>query len=64
MKKRLTDDTTKQERNATQNEMVIMKLSFDHKPWRVPIDRVMKKQSLRGPALIWLADAITHLWDE
>lgn len=52
------------EQYTHQNEMVILNLSFDHKPWRVPIDRVMAKQQARGPAFNWLADAITHLWDE
>nr|WP_281166499.1 substrate-binding domain-containing protein [Psychromonas hadalis] len=52
------------EQYVHQNEMVIMNLSFDHKPWQVPIDRVMAKQQARGPALSWLADAITHLWNE
>jgi DNA-binding transcriptional LysR family regulator len=52
------------ERYEHQGEMVRMNLSFDHKPWRVPIDRVMAKQKARGPALMWLADAVTNLLDE
>ncbi|NRB26013.1 LysR family transcriptional regulator [Shewanella sp.] len=43
-----------------QGEMVRMNLSFDHKPWRVPIDRVLAKQKARGPALMWLADSFNH----
>jgi len=47
-----------------QGDMVRMNLSFDHKPWRVPIDRVMTKQKAKGPALMWLADAIVNVLDE
>ncbi|WP_076541597.1 LysR family transcriptional regulator [Shewanella sp. UCD-KL21] len=47
-----------------QGSMVRMNLSFDHKPWRVPVDRVMAKQSARGPALMWLADAFVNLLDD
>ncbi|WP_076410410.1 LysR family transcriptional regulator [Shewanella sp. UCD-KL12] len=51
-------------RYERQGDMVRMNLSFDHKPWRVPIDRVMAKQKARGPALMWLADAFTELVEE
>jgi len=47
-----------------QGDMVRMNLSFDHKPWPVQIDRVMTKQKPKGPALMWLADAVTHLLDK
>ncbi|QFU24275.1 LysR family transcriptional regulator [Shewanella eurypsychrophilus] len=52
------------ERYEHQGEMVRMNLSFDHKPWRVPIDRVMAKQKARGPAFMWLAEAVTCLLGE
>lgn len=45
-------------------EMVRLNLSFDHKPWRVPIDRVMVKQKVKGPALTWLAETIVSLLDD
>lgn len=47
-----------------QGHMVRMNLSFDHKPWPVHIERVMAKQKAKGPALIWLSNAVTHLWDK
>lgn len=52
------------EQYERQGEMVRLQLSFDHKPWRVPIDRVIAKQKAKGPALSWLADAVTDLLDD
>lgn len=51
------------EQYKQQGEMVIMNLSFDRMPWPVQIDRVMTKQKTKGPALIWLANAVTNLLD-
>ncbi|WP_198552676.1 LysR family transcriptional regulator [Psychromonas sp. MB-3u-54] len=47
-----------------QGDRVRMNLSFDHKPWPVQIDRVMTKPKAKGPALMWLADALIHLLDK
>ena len=52
------------EQYESQGEMVRMKLSFDHKPWPVQVERVMTKQKARGPALQWLAEAVTQLLDK
>lgn len=51
------------EKYEQQGEMVRINLSFDHKPWPVQIDRVIAKQKAKGPALVWLADALTHMLD-
>ena len=51
------------EQYEQRGEMTRLQLSFDHKPWRVPIDRVIAKQKAKGPALTWLADALTKLLD-
>lgn len=51
------------EQYENKGEMVRMNLSFDHKPWPVHIERVTAKQKNKGPALMWLSDAITHLLD-
>ncbi|WP_159820376.1 LysR family transcriptional regulator [Colwellia sp. 20A7] len=52
------------EQYEKRGEMVRMNLSFDHKPWPMQIERVMTKQKAKGPALIWLADAVTHILDK
>ncbi|QQX79382.1 LysR family transcriptional regulator [Shewanella sp. KX20019] len=52
------------EKYQRHGDMVRMTLSFDHKPWRVPIDRVMAKQKAKGPALLWLADTLVNLLDD
>jgi DNA-binding transcriptional LysR family regulator len=39
-------------------ELVAIKVAFDHKPWSVPIDLVWKKGSHKGPAQQWLFDAL------
>lgn len=51
------------EKYQKKGDMVLMNLSFDHKPWPVQIERVMAKQKSMGPALKWWADAVTHLLD-
>lgn len=35
-------------------------VTFDHKPWSVPVDLVCKKGALRGPAHQWLFDALKN----
>ncbi|RNF76441.1 LysR family transcriptional regulator [Marinomonas rhizomae] len=35
-------------------------VTFDHKPWSVPVDLVCKKGALRGPAHQWLFDAFKN----
>ncbi|GLQ30127.1 LysR family transcriptional regulator [Litoribrevibacter albus] len=40
-----------------------LKLSFDHKPWNPPIDRVMQKNRVAGPALLWLSEALKEVFD-
>ncbi|PSV49700.1 LysR family transcriptional regulator [Photobacterium indicum] len=49
---------------VAEGKMARLNLSFDHKPWRVPIDRVMSKKKAKGPALTWLADALTCLLED
>lgn len=39
-------------------------LSFDHKPWSPPIDRVMQKNRTPGPALNWMAENLKSLIED
>ena len=36
-------------------------LSFDHKPWSVPVERITPKNRSMGPACSWLAQQLTTL---
>lgn len=36
-------------------------LSFDHKPWSVPVERVTPKNRSMGPACLWLTQQLTSL---
>lgn len=48
----------------TQGNFKELTLSFDHKPWCPPIDRVMQKNRTSGPALSWIADAFKGLIED
>ncbi|WP_271274130.1 LysR family transcriptional regulator [Aliamphritea hakodatensis] len=39
-----------------------MNLSFDHKPWSPPVELVMQKNQVMGPALLWLSEALKELF--
>jgi DNA-binding transcriptional LysR family regulator len=45
-------------------EMVALNLSFDHKPWNPPIERIMPKNKPTGPALAWLSEELTKVIGE
>jgi len=45
------------------NNLYRMKVSFDHKPWNSPVDRVTQKNRPHGPALSWLTEQIKTLFD-
>jgi DNA-binding transcriptional LysR family regulator len=40
-------------------DIMTLKLSFDHKPWNAPIERITPKNKSMGPALNWLSDKLT-----
>jgi DNA-binding transcriptional LysR family regulator len=46
-----------------QKSMSRLPLSFDHKAWNPPIDRVMQKNRVPGPALSWLAESLKEVFD-
>jgi DNA-binding transcriptional LysR family regulator len=49
---------------VSRGEFVELTLSFDHKPWNPPIDRVMQKNRTSGPALTWLSESLKGLFDQ
>ena len=51
------------ETGIAKGELHNIPLSFDHKPWNPPIDRVMQKNTTPGPALNWLADGLKSIFD-
>ena len=42
-------------------DIIKLTLSFDHKPWNTPIERITPKNKPSGPALSWLSDAVTNV---
>ena len=42
-------------------DIIKLTLSFDHKPWNTPIERITPKNKPTGPALSWLSDAVTNV---
>jgi DNA-binding transcriptional LysR family regulator len=51
------------EKGIASGNLCQLKLSFDHKPWRVPVERIMSKNKATGPALTWLANELTRLFE-
>ncbi|GAA3935555.1 LysR family transcriptional regulator [Litoribacillus peritrichatus] len=52
------------ETGIQKKELHRISLSFDHKPWNPPIDRVMQKNKTSGPALSWLANGLKNIFDQ
>ncbi len=50
------------EKGINSGDLCQLKLSFGHKDWRVPVERIMSKNKAMGPALTWLANELTHLF--
>ncbi len=46
---------------VSQNKLVKIKVSFDHKPWNVPVDIVIQTGKLKGPALTWCFNEMKNL---
>jgi len=46
------------EKEIAQDLLAKLPVTFDHKPWTAPVDRIMRKNQAKGPALTWLAEEI------
>lgn len=49
------------ENELAKGDIHTLNLSFDHKPWNPPVERIIAKNKPVGPALAWLSDALTEV---
>jgi DNA-binding transcriptional LysR family regulator len=49
------------ENELASGDIITLKLSFDHKPWNPPIERITPKNKSMGPALSWLNEELTKV---
>lgn len=49
------------EKDIASGELHALPLSFDHKPWSVPVERITPKNRTMGPAYTWLTKMLTTL---
>ncbi|MEZ9273849.1 LysR family transcriptional regulator [Vibrio sp. 10N.286.54.B2] len=52
------------EEELIKQRLVEVNVSFDHKTWSPPVDLVLSKTRSKGPALLWLEQALKGLLDE
>ncbi|MEZ8357244.1 LysR family transcriptional regulator [Vibrio splendidus] len=52
------------EEELNKQRLVEINVSFDHKTWSPPVDLVLSKTRSKGPALLWLEQALKGLLDE
>ncbi|MDA0153134.1 LysR family transcriptional regulator [Vibrio sp. Makdt] len=52
------------EEELSKQRLVEVNVSFDHKTWSPPVDLVLSKTRSKGPALLWLEQALKGLLDE
>lgn len=51
------------ESDIATGKLKMLPLSFDHKPWSTPVERITPKNKIMGPANTWLAQKLTTLLD-
>jgi DNA-binding transcriptional LysR family regulator len=49
------------ESDISSGKLKVLPLSFDHKPWSIPVERITPKNRIMGPAYIWLTQMLTTL---
>ncbi|WP_019614311.1 LysR family transcriptional regulator [Psychromonas ossibalaenae] len=49
------------EKELISGQLHALKLSFDHKAWSIPVERITPKNRIMGPACLWLAEQFTTL---
>jgi len=52
------------EEELNKQRLMEINVSFDHKTWSPPVDLVLSKTRSKGPALLWLEQALKGLLDE